>query len=282
MNQSSFRVSVGDFECIALRDATDVTPWKSLVSEAYESAVTRVLSERGLTTTEVSLDYLCLFVRARRELVVIDTGCGCTEGVQGEALATLRAEGVSLQGVTLVIITHHDRDHLAGVVAPDGTLAFPNARHIMTQVGWAWHTSEKNLAAMPEAHAAFHRTIRSLLEGRVVLVHGETEVAPGIRIIPAPGHRPGHVAVQIVSQGKRLWHLADTIVHPIFVEHPEWGSRFDSTPDEALATRRRFLDIAATEGPLLFLSHFPFPGLGYVTGGAGTRHWQPVGDKPKA
>jgi glyoxylase-like metal-dependent hydrolase (beta-lactamase superfamily II) len=104
----------------------------------------------------------------------------------------------------------------------------------------------------------------------------EAEIAPGIRILPAPGHRPGHVAVEIASQGERLWHLADTITHPLFVEHPEWGTGFDSAPDEALATRRRFLALAATEGPLVFLSHFPFPGLGRVAKSLDTYRWSPI------
>ncbi len=283
MNQNSFHVSVGDFECIALRDATEVTPWKNVIVGADNPAVAQALRERGLSTTGVPWDFLCLFVRSGKDFVVIDTGWGsCTERLQGQFVENLRGEGVSPNDVTLVIITHHDRDHLAGIVAADGTLTFPNARHILTQEGWNWYTSEKNLATLPPPQARFHHAIRSLLEKRVVLVDGETEVAPGIRIVPAPGHRPGHAIVELRSKGRRLFHLADTIPHPIFVDHPDWKSAIDDDKDRARATRQRFLDLAETEKALVFLSHFPVPGLGYVTRDGGTRHWQPVGDKARA
>ncbi len=278
MNANSFSIRVGDFECIAVRDAVEMTPWRNIIVGADDPAVVRTLRERGLPATGVPWDFLCLVARSDKELAVIDTGWGsCTERLQGGFLANLRAEGISPHDVSLVIITHHDRDHLAGIVAADGTLTFPNARHVLTQEGWTWYTSEKNLAALPKPQVEFHRKVRSLLNGRAVLVNGETEVSQEIRIIPAPGHRPGHVAVEISSNGKRLLHLADTIPLPIFVEHSEWRAGFDSEREEAWATRQRLLDLAEANQALVFLSHFPFPGLGYVTRDGGTRQWQPIG-----
>ncbi len=210
MSRETFHFRVGDFECMAVRDATEITPWKNIVVGAEDPGVAKALREHGLPATEIPWDFSCLFARSGSDLIVIDTGWGCcTERRQGKFLANLRAEGVSPLDVGLVIITHHDRDHLAGIVAADGALAFPNARHVLTQEGWAWYTSEKNLATLPRPQVEFHHAVRSLLERRVVLANGETEVAPGIRILPAPGHRPGHVVVKISSKGERFLHLAE-------------------------------------------------------------------------
>lgn len=276
MGLDRYAFRIGDFECLAVRDASDEIPWARLVPKCYEAAAVKSLSMRGAPTVCASLDFLCLVVRTGSELVVIDAGIGFTEGVQGAFAKNLLDNGISPSDVSLVLITHHDRDHLAGIIAPDGRLAFPHARHVLTSEGWGWYTSEVNLAAMPEAHALFHRAIRSLLSGRVTLTKGEAEIVPGIRMIPAPGHRPGHVAFEVVSRGKRLLHLADTVTHPIFIEHPEWGTGFDSAPDEALATRRRFLNLAVDQGSLVFLSHFPFPGVGSIARVAGTCRWVPI------
>jgi glyoxylase-like metal-dependent hydrolase (beta-lactamase superfamily II) len=283
MGRETFHFRVGDVECMAVRDATELTPWKDIIVGAEDPAVAKALRERGLPATDIPWDFSCLFARSGNDLIAIDTGWGsCTERLQGQFLANLCTEGVSPSDVSFVLITHHDRDHLAGIVAADGTLAFPNARHVLTQEGWAWYTSEKNLASLPEPQAGFHRKVRALLEGRVELVSGEAQVAPGIRILPAPGHRPGHVVVELASKGERLLHLADTIPLPIFVDHPEWKAAFDSVQDEAWATRQRLLDLAESENALVFLSHFPFPGLGHITREGGTRRWRPISLRPRS
>ncbi len=268
---------------MSVRDATEFTPWTSILVGADAPAVSQSLRERGLPAAGVPWDFLCLLVRSRSDLVVIDAGWGsCTERMHGRFLTSLHDEGISPLDVGLVVITHHDRDHIAGIVASDGSLAFPNARHILTRDGWAWYTSDENLASLSEPQATFHRRVRSLLGDRVTLVSGETEVAPGVRILPAPGHRPGHVTVELSSKGERLLHLADAIPLPIFVDHPEWKAAFDDAPDEASATRRRLLDLAEVEKSLVFVSHFPFPGLGHVTRERGIQRWEPIPLPPQS
>jgi len=280
VNEKSFRFSVGNLECIALRDATEATPLKDLSPGASRPAFVRTLSAQGLSAAEVTLEFNCLFVRSGKEAIAIDVGWGnCTERLQGEFLTNLHAEGVSPRDVDLVIITHHDRDHVAGIVGPEGALAFPNAHHVMAREGWAWYSEEANLATMPAPEAAFHRLARPLLKEHVVLVQGEAEMSPGIRVIPAPGHQPGHMIVELHSEGERLLHLADTMLHPLFVGHPEWGTGFDHAPEEALATRRRLLSRAASDDSLVFLSHFPFPGLGHVRKDGKAWRWVPL-DSP--
>ncbi len=278
MSRDSHRFSVGSFECIALRDASETVPIANLNAGRYEPALVWVLTERGQSPTEVTLGFNCLLIGAGKDCILVDAGWGsCTERLQGRLLANLRKEGIAPRDVTLVILTHHDRDHLAGIVASRGQLAYPNARYVMTDEGWAWYTSEANLSRLGEPYATFHRTVLPLVEGRVARLEGETEVLPGIRVIPAPGHRPGHVAVALSSSGERLLHLADVVLHPLFVEHPEWGSGIDDAPDQALATRRQLLERTAQEKALVFAPHLPFPGLGYVRREGEAWRWLPVG-----
>jgi glyoxylase-like metal-dependent hydrolase (beta-lactamase superfamily II) len=84
------------------------------------------------------------------------------------------------------------------------------------------------------------------------------------------------VVLKIASQGEQLLHLADAVIHPIFVEHRDWVSTYDAMPDRALAVKRRLLDWAAFEEALVFGAHFPFPGLGYVRHGEKAWKWLPV------
>ena len=50
----------------------------------------------------------------------------------------------------------------------------------------------------------------------------------------------------------------------LFLRNPDWQVMFDSEPEKAVQTRRRFYDMAATEKTLVAGYHFPFPGFGYV------------------
>ena len=107
------------------------------------------------------------------------------------------------------------------------------------------------------------------------------EVAPGVTAINAAGHTPGHTAVAITSGAGRMLALGDTANHPaVFVRHPDWSAVFDMDADAARATRRRILDMAATERMQVAFYHAPFPATGYVAReGAGFRMvpvaWQP-------
>jgi glyoxylase-like metal-dependent hydrolase (beta-lactamase superfamily II) len=99
------------------------------------------------------------------------------------------------------------------------------------------------------------------LRDRFALADGEVEVAPGVRVVPAPGHSPGHRAVVI---GERLLHTGDAVLTVLGVEHPDWVASFELWPDQVVATRRRLLEMAAADRLVTVLCHTPFPGLGEV------------------
>jgi len=104
---------------------------------------------------------------------------------------------------------------------------------------------------------------------------GEKEVLPGIRILPAPGHTPGHSAVAISSGGEELLYLADLLVHPTHFEEPEWFAAVDMLPGELATTRGALLARAAKEKTRLTAFHFPFPGLGRALPKRAGWQWQP-------
>ena len=52
--------------------------------------------------------------------------------------------------------------------------------------------------------------------------------------------------------------------HPAQCAHPEWQSRADVDPAQALRTRKRFLERCAETGPLVFGTHFAGPTAGRI------------------
>lgn len=96
----------------------------------------------------------------------------------------------------------------------------------------------------------------------------------------APGHTPGHLVVEIASQGERLLYGADTVLHPIHLERPDWLTVFDTHAEPTVGTRRRILGMAAEAGVVMSGYHLPAPGLGRVVAEGEAWRWEPVASRP--
>lgn len=90
------------------------------------------------------------------------------------------------------------------------------------------------------------------------------EVAPGITAVLAPGHTPGHMAFHVESKGVRLLLTGDA-ANPISCRWSSLTGRCVSTwTADAARTRRRLLDMIATERIAFLGYHMPFPAVGFV------------------
>lgn len=192
--------------------------------------------------------YGCLLIRTATDTVLVDTGIGDYEhplgGHGGNLEAALAAEGVAPDDVSVVVITHAHLDHIGGL-CPDGEPRFAGARHVISRVEWDWSAQRGNAIAdaqLPPLERA----------GVVEFVDPPAEPVPGLRLLAAPGHTPGHVAVEIAGE---VLFLADAIVDPRHVEHPDWTMAFDEDPDANVRTRVELLGRAADEGLVVAASH---------------------------
>jgi glyoxylase-like metal-dependent hydrolase (beta-lactamase superfamily II) len=84
----------------------------------------------------------------------------------------------------------------------------------------------------------------------------EDEVAPGIEVIYAPGHTPGHIGIGVTSGADSLLYAGDLLVMSNQVAEPNWTTIFDLDAQQIVATRRRLLDRAATDRSIVFHYHF--------------------------
>lgn len=276
-SKERYRFKVGTFDCLAILDGKEKRPITTLTESIPQEELAQVLREHGLPADEVMGYFNCLFVDTGEAKILVDAGWGrCTDRLQGRLLEHLQTEGITPADVDLVIFTHGDRDHMAGVLDAGGKLAFPKARYLMSREGWEWYSSKANLATLLAEITLFYRQTLPLLKEKIELVEAETEPLSGVQVAPAPGHRAGHQALIFSSAGERLVHLADAVGHPLLMEYPEWRWPFDSLPEQALQTRKRLLDWAVDQKALVFGSHLPFPGLGTVARHGHGWRWQPL------
>ena len=218
----------------------------------------------------IQLGMRCLLVEHDLGLVLIDTGLGNKEdakftdiygvenaGADGrtrleDALAAL---GHVPADVRLVINTHLHFDHAGGNTFVDGAgrvaPTFPNARYVV-QAGeyhYATHTNERTAASY------FARNFVPVREaGRLDLVDGESELAPGIRLLPTPGHVPHHQSVLLESDGEQALFAGDLVPTAAHVPLP-WIMGYDVEPLVTLESKRRVLRRARDERWLLVLEH---------------------------
>jgi glyoxylase-like metal-dependent hydrolase (beta-lactamase superfamily II) len=188
-------------------------------------------------------------VESQGQWTAIDAGYGDLAAVRnvpgGEYAGRFAALGLKADAVGTVIVTHSHPDHIGGLPM------FPNARVVI---------SANEAKALEGSSAA----------SRATFVDGETEVAPGVTVVPAYGHTPGHLLVRI---GGALLHTADLFLHPIHVERPEWSVSYEADRSRAGSTRRRIIEEAGATGELLFSTHMPFPGLGRIERVDGEFRW---------
>ena len=69
------------------------------------------------------------------------------------------------------------------------------------------------------------------VEGLAKPIEGPAEVCEGVRLIPTPGHTPGHCSVLIESAGESAMITGDFIHHPIQFNDPALVSPFDVDND---------------------------------------------------
>jgi glyoxylase-like metal-dependent hydrolase (beta-lactamase superfamily II) len=222
------------------------------------------LDEHG--RTELALN--CLLVRVGDRRILVDTGFGPRPDNPelGRLATALAAIGVSAEDIDTVVISHPHGDHIGGAVVGAGeaaSAAYPSARYWLSQADWDHFAQPEQLS-----RGALHDKLPPLARAqRLDLADGEQEIAPGVRLLPLPGHTPGHMGVALTDGDEMAVYVGDLIHHPLQIEHPEWSPVFDSLPLLSRETRRALVDRARRDGSLVLSYHLPFPGIGRIGDG---------------
>jgi glyoxylase-like metal-dependent hydrolase (beta-lactamase superfamily II) len=207
-------------------------------SEAWRLPVNAVLIRGGGTT------------------VLVDTGLGpepraFMPGAGAHIPAELVRAGSSADDVDLVVHTHLHVDH----VGWDGF--FPNARYVVPVDDWSYFMTEESLAQRPH----LRDRVEPLRDaGLVVFADGDLDVVSGVRLLPTPGHTPGHSSVFIESEGEELVVLGDVVVHELQLADPDLVYVSDHDSALAAATRKQVLGQLADSSADVIVSHFHGPG----------------------
>jgi glyoxylase-like metal-dependent hydrolase (beta-lactamase superfamily II) len=271
-------MKVGAFEVTALHEGVAARPLDaSFVRNAEFKDVQAVLAENFLPTETLNISFTTLVVNTGSKLVLIDTGFADNGGpTNGRTLAQLKAAGIEPGQIDIILLSHFHGDHLQGARAKDGKLVYPNAEIMAPEMEWAFWMDDARMAAAPDAmkgaFAGVHRVLKPNAADVKRFKWGQ-EVVTGITAVDASGHTPGHTAFAISNGGKTLLYVADITNNPLlFARNPEWRVMFDMDGEKAVQTRKRILDMAATDKMQVSFYHANFPATGFIAKeGAGYR-----------
>jgi glyoxylase-like metal-dependent hydrolase (beta-lactamase superfamily II) len=179
-------------------------------------------------------------------------------------LSSLEAAGWSRESVDAVVCTHLHVDHVGwNTLLEDGHWrpTFPRARYLFGKREFEYWSQHEQA----EARAILGDSVQPIFDaGLAQLVETDHRISPELRLLPTPGHTPGHVSVLIESRGATALITGDTLHHPCQFGRPEWHTAFDEDVSQARATRLALLEEFADRPVLVIGTHFAAPTAGHI------------------
>lgn len=209
--------------------------------------------ERGAGET-VDLACLCWLLIGPHGPIVVDTGppdpghaatvhkVRMTRSVHANLAAALSAHGVAADEVRTIVMTHLHWDHC------HGSALLPKARIVVQD-------RELRYGVYP---ADFDRRVYEFTRGapflqdlpRMDVVDGTADVAPGVTVVPTPGHSPGHQSV-LVQTASGAYLIAGDLLDL----YENWTDRVPSGPTVDVESWQRSYDVVRALGAEVLPAH---------------------------
>jgi glyoxylase-like metal-dependent hydrolase (beta-lactamase superfamily II) len=176
----------------------------------------------------------------------------------------LATAGFAVEDIDFVMCTHLHTDHVGWNTRLDNDRwipTFPNARYIFGKDEFDYWTEQNATTPAP----AFIDSVLPVVEAkRAEIVRNDYEIGDHVRILPTPGHTPGHVAFTF-GRGRDAAVFSGDLIHsPLQTRYPELSVKFDVDPVQATLTRRGFLERYCDTDTLCCTAHFPSPSMGKI------------------
>jgi glyoxylase-like metal-dependent hydrolase (beta-lactamase superfamily II) len=240
----------------------------TFIKNASVEETKAALAKAGLTTEFMPIPLTVIVLKIGDKHIMVDAGSGVGQW-QANATnlpANMKAAGIDRSQISTVLVSHFHPDHVWGLMEK-GTSApvFPNAELIVHDTEYNWWTESGRVEKLAEGRRAAGKRIADNFPTwkNWKLVQNNAEVAPGVRLIAAPGHTPGHSAFLVTSGKEQLMVSNDTMYVPaLLAPHPDWQGTYDQDGAMAVVTRRNLVDQVIADKMMICGAHFPFPGAG--------------------
>jgi len=203
-------------------------------------------------------------IKANDKNILCDTGFGdCLTDQEKKIYAVIKETniekglnkiGLSADDIDFVFLSHLHTDHAAGAVKSDGDSMVPrfkNAKYIVQKQEWddAMNPNERTAAVyIPERLSVLEKS------GQLMLVDGDDEILPGVRVVKTGGHTAGHQALEVTSGNQTVVYYADIVPSSYHVKVPYVAS-VDLFPLDTMAVKRELVNRLLDSGGAIAFDH---------------------------
>lgn len=264
------KYKIGSVEVTALYDGIWEKPHDpAFITNASVDDVKGAMTAAGLPADFVSIPLTVIALSIGGKTILVDSGSGGQwQPTAGKLQANMKAAGIDPASVSTILVSHFHPDHIYGLMAKDTNAPmFPNAEIVVNAVEYKWWTEPGRVEKLPEARKKLGQRINDVFPTwkNIRQVEGDVEIAPGVRMVAAPGHTAGHAAFHLSSGSDQLMISNDTAYVPALnAAHPGWHGAYDQDKPLAEASRRRVLDRVIADKMMICGAHFPFPGAASI------------------
>ena len=275
------QIRVGNVDIVAVLDMVPPPrdPWMMFPTTAEPDWHDH---QDALECGQLQLYYLHFFLRSQGKLIMVDTGMGPGPHPDrgnrtGDLVGQLKLKGVETGDVDVVAHTHLHGDHVGWNVDYTGEQpapTFPKARYLVPRLDWEHFTKPDVIGTAPQVT---NSVVPLEGMGAMDLVDTEHNITDEVKMLTASGHTPGHMVIDITSQGERAMVVGDLLHSRVQVERPEWTAGVDTDKEDSRRNRERILDQAESEDIVIAAGHFhPDDHIGKVVRLEGKRYWQVI------
>ena len=264
-----YKYKVGSIEVTAVYDGI----WRKPHDPAFIKGVSvdetkAALAKAGLTTEFMPIPLTVVVLKIGDRHIMVDAGSGVGQW-QANAThlpANMKAAGIDRSQIDTILISHFHPDHVWGLMEKDTNAAvFPDAELVVNSVEYKWWTEPGRVEKLAAGRKAAGKRIADVFPTwkNWKLVESGAEVAPGVQILEAFGHTPGHSTFLVTSGKDQLMVSNDIMYVPaLLAPHPEWQGSYDQDGPMAIDARRKIVDRVIADKMMICGAHFPFPGKG--------------------
>lgn len=212
-------------------------------------------------------DLICYLIEAGEKRVLVDAGAGSHFGASaGMLLDSLALLGLSSADVDAVFMTHLHGDHVGGLIKESGEAVFGSAELLMyfKELDYWLMSSDGELPPHRIKTRDFARRCVDPYRARTRALGAEV-LAPGVEVVPLPGHTPGHSGLMVGSGAQKLFIVGDILHLPeIQLAHQHVTTGYDWDETLAAKTRQEVLGLAHAQHAVAAGMHFRWPGFAKV------------------
>jgi glyoxylase-like metal-dependent hydrolase (beta-lactamase superfamily II) len=243
----------------------------TFIKNASVEETKEALAKAGLTTEFMPIPLTVIVLKIGDKHIMVDAGSGVGQW-QANATnlpANMKIAGIDRSQISTILVSHFHPDHVWGLMEKGTNAAvFPQAELIVSSTEYNWWTEPGRVEKLAEGRRAAGKRIGDVFPTwkNWKLVEDNAEVAPGVRLLAAPGHTPGHSAFLVTSGKDQLMVSNDAMYVPaLLAPHPDWQGAYDQDGATAVTTRRKLIDRVIADKMMVCGAHFPFPGRGTFT-----------------